>query len=172
MRTRAVGRGQRMRPLQHAALVVVCAMGAGFDAAEDAPGVVVERATPGFAGEAAGLAADDVILAWSRAANLPASPEAGHGQLRTSFELQDVEIEQAPRGTVTLLGRRGTSPMQWTMPPDEWRLVVRPQLPGEVLVRAAEAQVEAKEWKRADELYTQALELLGDPMDAAYASLA
>jgi CHAT domain-containing protein len=88
--------------------------------------VVVEVVPAGFGGERAGLAAGDVIASWSR----PRSPtaRAARGRIRTPFDLLHVEIEQGPRGSVRLIGRRDGHPARWDMPRDEWRLGARPPL--------------------------------------------
>src|SRR5262245_46023955 len=51
---------------------------------------------------------DDVLLSWSRG--------GASGLLRWPSGLVEVETEQAPRGTVSLRGLRGTHPMTWQMP--------------------------------------------------------
>lgn len=91
-------------------------------------GVVVEEVTHGYAGQAAGLQPGDLILSWSREANPPANPQAAEGEIRTPFDLVEVEIEQAPRGRLTLVGLRENAPASWVVPQDEWRVRTRPVL--------------------------------------------
>src|SRR5262245_12916439 len=81
-------------------------------------GVLVEGVSRGFGGEKAGILAGDIIESWSRAPRPPANPQAAHGALRMPFDLLHVEIEQGPRGGVTLTGRREGRRTQWTMPAD------------------------------------------------------
>jgi len=97
------------------------------DAAAD-HGVVVEEATYGYAGHAAGLRPGDSLMRWSREANPPANPYPAQGEIRTPFDVVEVEIEQAPRGRLTLVGRRENTPASWVVPQDEWRIRTRPVL--------------------------------------------
>ncbi|HEY6249469.1 MAG TPA: CHAT domain-containing protein [Candidatus Angelobacter sp.] len=62
--------------------------------------------------EKAGLRAGDVILGWSRG--------DAHGGIESPFDLSLAEIEQAPRGTVTLEGLRGETSKSWMLGPGKW----------------------------------------------------
>jgi CHAT domain-containing protein/tetratricopeptide (TPR) repeat protein len=93
-----------------------------------AGGVVVEEVPEGFAAHQAGLRPGDVLLAWERKAVPPANPEPARGELRSAFDLEHVEREQAPRGEVTLSATRGGTPLAVRFPPGEWRLKSRPAL--------------------------------------------
>ena len=70
----------------------------GRASGEHGHGVVVEQVTKGSAAAGAGLQQGDVILHWTRS-------DTG-GPIESPFDLQAVEIEQAPRGSITLEGRR------------------------------------------------------------------
>ena len=85
------------------------------------PGVVVESVAKNSEGEKAGITEGDVILAWIRA--------DAKGEIRSPFDLSEVETEQEPRGQVTLEGTRDTANRPWTMGPDKWGLTTRPNLP-------------------------------------------
>lgn len=93
--------------------------------AEDSPGVVVERLTPGAAGETAGLRAGDRLTGWKQGDN--------SGSIVSPFDVVEVELEFAPRGEVHLLGHRGEEPLEVALFPDDWGLELRPQLAPELL---------------------------------------
>jgi len=90
-----------------------------FAAAQAAPvpGALVEQAAPGGAAAQAGLRPGDLLLSWSREAPQPVT-----GLIATPFDLIRVEIEQAPRGKITLRVLRAGEPLSVTMPPGEWKL--------------------------------------------------
>lgn len=92
-------------------------------------GVVIEEVRKGFAAEQAGLLPGDVILRWSRPARPPANPDAAEGEIRSPFDLADVEMEQGARGPVTLQGRREGSRLSVVISKDLWKITARPTLP-------------------------------------------
>ena len=104
-------------------------------------GVVVEDVMEGFVAHQAGLQAGDVLLRWERAASPPANPEPASGDLDSPFGLLEVEIEQAPRGELTVSGTRGGERLLVRLTPGIWKLRTRPQLNG--------AELEAYEKARA-----------------------
>jgi len=87
-------------------------------------GVIVEEVAKGSPGEKAGVTSGDVILSWSR--------ETAGGDVRSPFDLADVFVEQAPRGTVTLRGRRGSAAIAWTFSRGSWGIRAAPLLGGEL----------------------------------------
>jgi CHAT domain-containing protein/Tfp pilus assembly protein PilF len=95
--------------------------GVGCRATPDAHLVALEAA-PSGAGRRAGLRAGDLLVSWERGGE--------SGPLASPFALARVELEQAPRGAVTLHGRRGWRRHSWTVPPGSWGLEVRPRLDG------------------------------------------
>ncbi|MEM7587250.1 MAG: CHAT domain-containing protein [Acidobacteriota bacterium] len=131
------------------------------------PGIVVERVGEGFAAHRAGLKPGDVLLRWHRAASPPANPEPAHGELDSPFDLAEVELEQAPRGPLTVSGTRDGEPLEIRLPVGAWRLQARPQLPQEELTAYEAArglldgesrsaglhrwQLMAADWEAADE---------------------
>src|ERR1700732_2512583 len=66
--------------------------------AKGSPGVVVESFSPNSPSDRAGLREGDVLLRWARGDSA--------GAFVSPFDLSVVEIEQGPRGAVTLIGRR------------------------------------------------------------------
>ncbi len=94
------------------------------------PGIVVEEVDEGFAAHKAGLRPGDVLLSWQRAASPPANPEPASGNLDSPFDLDDVKIEQAPRGELTVSATRGSERLLVRLAPGEWRLRTRPHLTG------------------------------------------
>ncbi len=91
-------------------------------------GVVIEEIPKGSTLEKAGLLVGDVITAWKRLPNPPANSEAAGGSLTSYFDWLDLVVEQAPRGTVVLGGRRGEEHLVLTVCPGLWGATVRPVL--------------------------------------------
>jgi len=90
------------------------------------PGVVVLEVGADGGAAAAGIEVGDELTAWRRAAAPPANPVAAGGELHSPFDLRAVEIEQEPRGAVTLVGVRDGSRFESELPPRRFRLEVRP----------------------------------------------
>ena len=112
--------------LIHACAIVAALMAAISPAAAQnraVRGVIVKSVAPGSAGQRSGLQADDVLTAWERGAS--AGQSSARGSLVSPFDLTEIEIEQAPRGTVTLRGRRGREPLVLTMPAGRWQISAR-----------------------------------------------
>jgi len=105
-------------------------------AAMQSSGAVVEQVLGRWAA-AKGIQPGDIITTWRRDAS-PSMPGAS-GQITSSLELRDVELEQAPRGLIVLAGRRGDSSFEWTVIPGPWTLVSRPVLPDAILTLHNEA---------------------------------
>jgi hypothetical protein len=91
-------------------------LGAATPPASQLSGAVVEAVAKTFAGDRAGIQPQDVILSWRRVASQSGGPAAALGSVASPFDLAWVEIEQAPRGAVTLTGRRGSQRMEWLLP--------------------------------------------------------
>lgn len=104
------------------------------------PGVVVETVGKNSEGEKAGLAESDVILTWTRGEL--------KGEIQSPFDLSEVEMEQEPRGQVTLFGMRSGKEQRWAIGPEKWGIETRPNL--------TESQVtiygEARELTKGDKL--------------------
>jgi CHAT domain-containing protein/tetratricopeptide (TPR) repeat protein len=96
-----------------------------MDGAQLQPGVVVEKIAKRFAGEQAGLHEDDVILKWSYG--------EAQGPINSPFDLAQIEMEQGPRGIVTLTGRRGSHSLAWKVGPGEWSISSRPNFSASLL---------------------------------------
>lgn len=103
------------------------------------PGIVVETVAKNSEAEKAGLAEGDFILAWTRG--------DVRGDIRSPFDLSQIEIEQEPRGQVTLSGMRGGTEQKWPMGPGKWDLGTRPHLTEAILSVYREGQESAKENK-------------------------
>ena len=106
----------------------------------NAAGVVVESVEKGFAAHQAGIRPGDVLIQWQRAASPPANPEPATGDLDSPFDLDEVDVEQAPRGEITLLGRRQGELLQARLAPGDWKLETRPQLSQQELEAYQEAE--------------------------------
>jgi CHAT domain-containing protein len=70
-------------------------------------GVIIEGYTDGSEGGESDLQANDVILSWSR--------EGTTHRIDSPFDWWDFQIEQLPRGPVTIHGIRNSSPMTWRL---------------------------------------------------------
>jgi CHAT domain-containing protein/Tfp pilus assembly protein PilF len=95
-------------------------------------GVVVESVAKGSEGEKAGLKDGDLLVTWSRG--------DAKGEIESPFDLSNLEIEQEPRGNVTLEGLRSAEKRTWVMGPDDWGVKTRPFLPDNLLGTYREAQ--------------------------------
>jgi CHAT domain-containing protein/tetratricopeptide (TPR) repeat protein len=111
-----------------AALTLAAALASLEHGAAAAAGIVVDEVYEGFGGHEAGLQRGDVLLSWTRAASPPANPSPARGELRSQFDLVEAELEQAPRGELTLLGTRGGAPLAVRMPAQDWVVSVSPAL--------------------------------------------
>jgi CHAT domain-containing protein/Tfp pilus assembly protein PilF len=100
--------------------VLVSLSGAPAMAAADS-GIVIEEARPGLMAAKAGLQPGDVVRRWTRG--------DAQGTLESPFELAWLEVEQAPRGPVTLEGFRGDETRTWTLAEGVWAVRARPALP-------------------------------------------
>src|SRR5579872_2786482 len=103
------------------------------------PGVVVETVARNSAGEKAGIQEGDVLLTWTRAEL--------QGEIESPFDLAEAEVEQGPRGAVTLLGSRQAESKVWILNPSVWGITVRPNFGEPLLSRYHEGQLLAKAGK-------------------------
>jgi CHAT domain-containing protein/Tfp pilus assembly protein PilF len=94
--------------------------------------VVIESVAKNSEGEKAGFAEGDILLSWSRG--------DAKGQIESPFDLSGVEMEQEPRGAVTLEGTRGARKQTWMIGPDKWGIQTRPILPDALLTKYSELQ--------------------------------
>ncbi|HEX6739331.1 MAG TPA: CHAT domain-containing protein [Vicinamibacteria bacterium] len=125
-------------------------------AAEEPAGVVVVQVAPDSAAARAGIRPGDIIEAWSRAAAPPANPRSVQGRIESPFDLEGVDLEEAPRGPVTLTGRRGEQRQEWELPAPPLGLTVRPPLEASLLAlyedgmrlaQSAEEGAAAERWR-------------------------
>src|SRR5260370_8963987 len=96
------------------------------------PGAVVDQVAPNSEGEKAGLKEGDIFLRWVRG--------NAKGEIESPFDLSLIEIEQAPRGSVTLEGLRGAEKRAWVLAPADWGLKTRPNLTPNLLSLYTEGQ--------------------------------
>jgi CHAT domain-containing protein/Tfp pilus assembly protein PilF len=115
-------------------------------------GLVVERVVRDSDAEKIGFAAGDVILGWVRGDH--------RGLIESPFDLLEVEIEELPRGAVTLEGLTGASRRSWVWPSPVstvqegvWGIVVRPNFYGATLTgyQAGQAAATTSQKKEAVE---------------------
>jgi hypothetical protein len=95
-------------------------------------GVVVERVLRYSESDKAGIQEGDILLRWVRG--------DVHGELLSPFDLNNTEVEQEPRGTVTLEGLRGKERRTWQLGQDRWGIEVRPNFPDAALTLYREGQ--------------------------------
>ena len=146
------------------ALVSILSMGvpsygeSGRSKASLPGGVVVEEVGKDSAGERAGIKPRDVLLSWVRLPSPPANPEEARGRIDSPFDLADVETEQAPRGEVKLSGTREGKAFSAVLPPGDWKVKTRPQMPESLLSAYQEGKslIEAKEPDKGFALWRQA----------------
>ena len=100
--------------------------------AELRKGVVVDTVKKNLEAYKAGLQNGDILLSWTRA--------DAKGEIASPFDVSEIEAEQAPRGTVTLEGLRGTTKRTWVLEPGSWGVDTRPNLPESLLVIYLEGQ--------------------------------
>jgi CHAT domain-containing protein/Tfp pilus assembly protein PilF len=115
-----------------------------------AAGVVVERVVHHSEAEKAGILEGDVVVRWIRG--------DVHGEIQSPFDLNAVEIEQAPRGSLLLEGLRGQEKKTWQLGEDRWGMQVRPSFPdatltlyrtGQDLATAGKLSEAAEKWRLA-----------------------
>src|SRR5258708_6213708 len=107
------------------------------------PGVVVEQVGRESEGARAGLQKGDLLLTWNRGEI--------QGTIESPFDMYEIEVEQEPQGTVTLVGMRGEEKRNWTMGPNVWGFQVRPSLDEDLLslYQTGQAAEAAERWKQA-----------------------
>src|SRR5262249_9836752 len=91
---------------------------------EPEEGAVVEEVTKGWA--PVGMRSGDLLLSWSRG-------EESNGPVRSPFDLDQIFIEQAPLGRITLRGTGEGESRKWALPPGGWIIQARPTLPKALL---------------------------------------
>ncbi len=135
-------------------------------------GLVVESAEKDSAADKAGIKAGDVLVSWVRAPNLPANPSEARGTFASPFDVTEVEIEQSPRGDMTLAGRRDGQPFSVTLPPGDWKIEVRPALSAEGLERYIRAKQRIAEGELASGIALLREQMVGldrkDPESACW----
>jgi CHAT domain-containing protein/tetratricopeptide (TPR) repeat protein len=92
------------------------------------PGVVVETVAPGSSGARAGITPGDILLRWSTPASSSGTRRRSAAAIRSPFDLDEVEGEQAQRGALTLHGTRAGKAFDAAMPPGVWGISSHPRL--------------------------------------------
>ena len=141
-------------------------------AAGRSTGLIVEAVGEGFAAHRAGLRPGDILHAWERVASPPASPQPASGALRSPFDLEEVQIEQAPRGELAVLGTRGGETLRAVVPEGTWRLETRPPFGGVDLqtYEEAKALVDTGDMARGLPLWMEMASALAEAGDHTEAS--
>jgi len=119
-------------------------------------GLVVEGVTPESLGARAGFQTGDVLLFWCRAGS-PAGPCLAEGRLESAFDFEELDLEQAPRGGVRILGKRDAAGTTWALLPGTQSIEVRPILPEPLLrfyregrsLAASRPEDAAERWRSA-----------------------
>src|SRR5215831_7614075 len=111
-------------------------------------GVVVEKVIKNFEAEKTGIQEGDILLRWVRADI--------QREIRSPFDLTAVEIEQAPRGAITVEGLRDTEKKTWRLGQDTGGIRARPNfssafltsyLQGQDLATAGKLNAAAESWR-------------------------
>jgi tetratricopeptide (TPR) repeat protein len=133
---------------------------------EPEEGAVVEEVAPGSAAEKSGIRPGDLVLSWSR-------DDETNGALGSAFDLDQVGVDQAPRGEVVLRGRREKENRQWALARGFWGIKARPTLPEALLapfrqgrgrIAAGDLDGGARLWRSA----VEAAEREQDPLRASW----
>lgn len=118
--------------------------------AELGNGVVAEAVKKDSVAARAGIQEGDILLRWTRS--------DARGEIESPFDLSWIEIEQAPRGAVTIEGLRATETRVWELSPSNWGIRARPNLSqdllstyleGQKLATAGKLQDAAERWRAA-----------------------
>ena len=136
-------------------------------------GVVVESVDKGYAADRAGIRPGDVLLSWTRAANPPANPTGASGDFRSPFDVEEIEIDQVPRGRLTLLVLRPNQRLSLRISAARWHLQTRPRFSERWRTAYLEAKrvLESRDIQKGSELFRSlATELSrsGDRMSSAW----
>lgn len=107
--------------------LVLLALWLAATAARANDGLVVLSVAPESTAARAGFAPGDLLLRWQRIDD--ADSIQASGEFDAEYELREAEIEQAPRGKVVLVGRRGDAEFEREMAPGEWGILARPPMP-------------------------------------------
>jgi len=83
-------------------------------------GVVIEELDKDSALAKAGIQPGDVIWAWRRPPTLPANPDEAHGEINSVFDWWWLAIEQAPRGSLQLIGLHGEEQKTFVVSRGPW----------------------------------------------------
>lgn len=98
---------------------------------EPPAGAVVVRCEPGTAGARSGLEPGDVVVGWRRGDR--------RGPISSPIDLALVELEEAPRGRVTLEVRHGRWRRRLAVAAGEWGVDTRPTLGPELVAKWQDA---------------------------------
>src|SRR5690349_11580183 len=85
--------------------------------------LVIEEVAKNSEGQKGGVKKGDIVRSWLRG--------EARGDFESPFDLSMVEVEQAPRGAVTLQGQRGEEERTWVLGQDSWGIRIQPDLPNE-----------------------------------------
>jgi CHAT domain-containing protein/Tfp pilus assembly protein PilF len=94
-------------------------------------GIVVESIERSSAGEKAGIQPGDILLSWVRLSNPPTNGKSATGLLMSPFDLAEAEIDEAPKGTVSISLRRDAKNMSLPLPQGKWGIYAVPGMDAE-----------------------------------------
>jgi CHAT domain-containing protein/tetratricopeptide (TPR) repeat protein len=117
----------RQAALAAPAILIAAAIAVPVDGAPGpAPGIVVLEVGRGSAPERAGLREGDLLLGWRR----PGSPRPAKGAFETPFDLDELELAEAPRGEIVLTVQRDAGKAEIVVPAADWSVSARPRFTG------------------------------------------
>ena len=145
------------RPSRRCLLAAAAVLALGSAGRAD---VVVVEARPGGEAAKAKLKPGDRLVSWRRAATKTAP--AASGAFRAPWEVDELELAQAPRGPIVAVYARSGKRAEARLGGGEWRLKTRPEAESEMalaqtLDRAADLAAKARyaeakvEWEAARE---------------------
>ncbi len=92
------------------------------------PGVVVEQMDPLSLAEKSGVKVGDLLLSWKRLPSLPLIPTRRTAEFLSPFDVLEVNLEQVPRGPITLLLQRGSQRLSVALPASAPLPLARPNV--------------------------------------------
>ncbi len=98
-------------------------------------GVIIESVQEGSALEKAGVLPGDYFLLWTRRGGSSLGSKKGQGIILDPFDWRWLQIEQAPRGDIELVGQRRGRYLSLVVSPGSWESTVRPVMPEASLLR-------------------------------------
>jgi CHAT domain-containing protein/tetratricopeptide (TPR) repeat protein len=105
-------------------------------------GLIVSSVKRNLEADSAGIRSGDILLSWQS--------HSARGQLESAFDLSIIEVEQAPKGRIHILGLRNGTKKTWVLGQDRWGIATRPAMQGPVLQLYNNAELLARSGKASE----------------------